>query len=855
MKRYLKRLRVSRGAVSPVDHRGLGDAARASRDWVNSAFHYRAHVSTQPDDFDIWVQLGHALKEAGDIVAADHAYATAAKLNDQDADLFLNRGHLAKLRQDLASAAGFYHMSHALDGNAHAARELNKSDIRNHLAERGIGVGGRMVGALDQVNGSHLVGWAFDPDFPDVPAEIEVLIGTTVIATATANEYRQDGQIVRLADADTGFRINLSGLVDLSKAPSIGARLKRTGEPLTNSPIVAEPSLEARYWLGRHDGLSDADRFENARRVAAETQDSVLSIVMPVYNTPGAWLREALDSVLSQTCGSWELICVNDASPDPSVSATLAEYAARDTRLRILDLDRNGGISRATNAGLRAAKGEYVALMDHDDVLEPEAVFRLLDAARTGAGLIYSDEIITSETVTGIEHFAARCAFSHDYYLAHPYFVHMVCVRRELALEVGGFDEGMLISADVDFVLRIIERAEAVAHVPAFLYRWRTHGSSAGHSRQDQVTAATVEALNRHLARLNLPAVARPGVAFNVHKIEWQDDQGRTLIIIPTKDGLDLLKPCVESILATTDRSTVDILIIDHESKKAETRRYLSRVPEGVRVMPYSGVFNFSRMNNIAAQKFGGEYKYIVFMNNDIEAIEPGWLESMRSLAGRPSVGAVGATLLYDDRRVQHSGVIVGIGGSADHGHKFVQFESTRGTRTLGYNCSLVCTRDYSAVTAACLMVRADVFFGIDGYDEDLVIGFNDTDLCLRISSLGYKILNDADAVLYHHESATRSKTDQIDHPADGGVFVRRWADFLAKGDPFYSPLLSLKRDHIPGDFSNHSAGVRVMPTRSSPRPLREGRPRKISHAVDFHGVATTCESVSVARESRASNA
>lgn len=838
MKRYLKRLRRRLSAPSPaqVDYRTLGDTARSAQDWPGAARNYQAHLEAMPHDFGIWVQLGHALKEAGDLPGADAAYVAAAKLDDKDADLFLSRGHLARLRHDLGAAAGFYHMSYAIDGNAHAARELNKSDIRAHLAAHGIGVAGRLVGALDHVSGSSLVGWAVDPDLPDRQAEIEILVGDQVIGVCEAHEFRQDAQIARLTEMESGFRFDLSGLVDLSEMPAIGARLKRTGEPLANSPIVAEPSPEARYWLNRNTGQSDADRAELARRMAAEVSGMLLSIVMPVYNTPDDWLREALDSVLAQQCEAWELICVDDASPNDSVGATLQAYAARDSRIRIVRLDTNGGISRATNAGLREAKGDYVALMDHDDFLEPEAVFRLLDATKTGAGLIYSDEIVTSETITGIEHFVARCAFSHDYYLAHPYFVHTVCVRRDVALQIGGFDEDMSISADVDFILRVIETVDAVAHVPAFIYRWRTHRKSAGHSRQSQVTQATVDALNRHLQRMKLPAVARPGVAFNVHKIDWIDDGGKTLVIIPTKDGLDLLKPCVTSILATTSRDTVDVLIIDHESKDPKTRRYLANPPVGVRVMPYSGVFNFSRMNNVAARAFGSDYQYLLFMNNDIEAIEAGWLESMRSHAARPSVGAVGATLLYDDRRVQHSGVIIGIGGSADHGHKFIPFDSGRNGRTLGYNCSLVSTRDYSAVTAACLMMPSEVFFGVDGYDEDLVIGYNDTDLCLRVSALGYQVLNDASAVLYHHESATRSKTDQVDHPADGGIFVRRWADLLAKGDPFYSPLLSLKFDHRPGDFTTRSAAVRVMPTRAAQRPLAEGRPRKVSRPAAFHG-------------------
>ena len=269
-----------------------------------------------------------------------------------------------------------------------------------------------------------------------------------------------------------------------------------------------------------------------------------LSIVMPVYNTKAEWLREAIDSVLDQWYDDWELICVNDCSPKPHVREILDEYAARDSRIQAIHLDTNGGIAVATNRGIAVATGELIGFMDHDDYLEPEAAFRMLEASKSGAGLIYSDEALTTASIHVIRAVAARPAFSHDYYLSNPYFVHFICVRADLARELGGLDETMSISADVDFVLRAIERTPAVSHVPAVLYRWRTDPNSTGFNKQEQVTDATLNALNRHLDRFGYKGEANPGFIFNNHRIDFADNGGKVLIVIPTKNRHDLLKVC-----------------------------------------------------------------------------------------------------------------------------------------------------------------------------------------------------------------------------------------------------------------------------------------------------------------------
>lgn len=814
-------------APPAADHRGDGDRARDAADWPAAAAAYARHLAVRTDDFDIWVQHGHALKESGDLDGAAASYAHANGLRVGDADLLLQRGHLERLRKDLVAAAGYYQLSYAADQNVEALRALTASDLQDALATAGLRPARRPVGAVEHLSGAVIGGWARDPLRPKTPPLLQVLVNGRLVLEAACEAARDD-----VPDAGHGvgygFAFDLSGKVDLSARPVVSVRLASTGEPLANTPMTAERSPEARAWLDRHKKI-DPHALAALQADARQLDVGRLSIIMPVYNTPEPWLREAIASVESQWCPHWELICVDDGSTVSHVAPILDAAAARDDRIRIVR-QANGGIARATNAGFKAATGDYVVLMDHDDMLEPEAVYRLLETTANGADLIYADEIVTSADLDDIEHFVARPAFSHDYYLSHPYVVHPICVRRQLALKLGGFDEGMAISADVDFVLRVIEAARDVAHIPAFLYRWRTHRGSTGHARKGEVTAATLGALNAHLARLKTGATAIAGPHFNTYRICWPDPGGRTLIVIPTRDRVDLLKPCIDSIFRTVKAEEVTVLVVDHQSRETETADFLAAMGDRITVLPYVGAFNFSAINNAAVAAHGAGHDRVLFMNNDVEALAPGWLEEMRALCGRPDVGAVGATLLYDDGTVQHAGVILGIGGSADHAHKFQRFQVS-GRRTLGFNCSLVSTRDYSAVTGACLMLPMALFESVGGFDERLVVGYNDTDLCLRVGALGYRVLNSAHAVLWHHESASRRKSGQIDHPVDGCRFVQRWAGLIAQGDPFYSPHLSLKRDHRLDISTDPTAAARVRAVTPTLQPASAGKPRLIEAA------------------------
>jgi len=685
-----------------------------------------------------------------------------------------------------------------------------------------------ILGMFDTLHGMCAHGWALNRTQTDTPLEIEILgPGLEVVGTGTADQFRGDLLDAGLNAGLCAFKIDISAHFDRMLDQELVARIVGTEYYLPGSPRKLMFNRNLRRFQRRRTDMRAGVLPRLRRMLNYRAGKDGVSFIMPVHNTPRAWLIEALESVRAQFCDNWELICVDDGSTAPHVAEVLANFAARDKRIRVLRSPQNVGIARAINFGLRAAATGLVAFIDHDDRLEPDAAWQLIRAARmTGADLLYTDEAQTTDNIEAITELRLRPAFSHDYYLSHPYFVHIVCARTEVARRIGGWDESMAISADVDFVLRMIEESSTIAHIPAVLYRWRTHGGSTGHTKQDAVMQATTLALQRHLDRLGTGATAHPGVWFNQFRIDWPASKGRVLIVIPTKNKVELLRTAIDSIERTTPRADYRLVVIDHESADLATIAYLETVAVRHRVMPYSGPFNFSAMNNEAVAAHGADCDFVLFLNNDIEATQDGWIDRMRRIAARPDVGAVGALLMYVDRTVQHAGVILGFNDSADHALKFQDvFLNDQGRRNLGYNCALSSLRDYSAVTAACLMLRHSVFDEIGGFDEDFAIGFNDTDLCLRIGAAGYRILYDGSTILYHYESATRAQTQQVFHPEDTSLMVQRWGDKLAGGDPFYNPNLSLKtQDHVPRE----DQGCRVV---NEPRPtaLDHGKIKKQS--------------------------
>lgn len=799
-------------------HREEGRTALREGRTGDAIMAFQTHLSIRPRDGQSWVRLGNAYKDMGLYEKAEEAYDRGCQTRPRSAHAWLQRAYLAKFKGEGELAAVYFRRSFDLDGNAAAGRELlrfsKSGDITRGAPD--------LVGCIDGLVAGAIFGWAIDPNRPGEPAELEFLQGGVVIGRGRTSLARPDVVAAGFTLLHAGFRVALSSGYGANRGP-VTARLSGSKRALINSPYQPAKDNHVSLWLKRWNGLSEQSLNEIRATMDREVDGQLLSIVMPIYNPQVEWLKQALQSVREQFCSRWELICIDDASSDPAVKSMIVEFANKDARIRLLSLEKNLGISSATNIGLEHSNGDYVAFMDHDDIIEPEAVYRVLEAAKGGSDLIYSDEVITGDHVDDVREIISRPAFSYDYYISHPYFVHFVAVKRSLALNVGGLDPQMKISMDVDFVLRILENAQAVAHIPVPLYRWRTHQDSAGHVNKSAVMDSTREALCRHHNRFNRDVRVSDGLTFNTFRHDFPSC-GSVLIIVPTKNRIDLIRPCVDSLLSTT---AADIVIVDHESSDAEVLEYFNSLPSRVRILSFTGPFNFSKMNNYAVNKYGSGYSAYLFANNDIEAIDKGWLEHMHGLCMREDVGVVGSLLLYSDGSIQHGGVVMNVGGPAEHVYKNAP-SLIGGERCPGHISGLVSVRDFMAVTGACMMVRADVFEDVEGFDPLLAVGFNDIDLCLRIRESGKKVLFDGHSVLYHHESATRMMSKQLAHPEDTALMKRRWADILAHHDPYFSPLFGNKApaEHIISSSINPYAATQVW---KRPRHGLAGRRTKMT--------------------------
>jgi GT2 family glycosyltransferase len=531
-------------------------------------------------------------------------------------------------------------------------------------------------------------------------------------------------------------------------------------------------------------------------QAAAVPGQPLISVLVPTYNTPPALLQAMLESVRNQLYTQWELVVWDDASPQAATRQLVADAAVRDPRIRAFASPSNAGVARTTNRALREARGDYVVLLDHDDALEPQALLRIAQcAAGERPDFIYSDEAIVTADGDEVLDLALRPAFSLEYFRHHPYIVHLLAFKRTFLLQLEGLDERLQISQDVDLILRAAEHAAGIAHIPEVLYRWRTLQTSAGHEKKNQVSAATVEVLQRHLQRCGeAGVVAADPQTFNYYQPRYEIPAGtKVAVIIPTKNHHALVRQCVESLERTTGGLDVELVIVDHDSSDPESLAYFDSLRGRHTVLRHSGPFNFSSINNAAVRQLKGRHSHLLFCNNDVEALEPGWLHTMLGLAGRPGVGIVGAHLVYGDQvGVQHAGVGVGMFGAAEHFGKFMP-HLVQGTqlRNTGYRGSLVCAREVSAVTAACLLMRRACFDAINGFDEQLAVGFGDIDLCLRAVDKGWRVLQSGGSVLVHHESKTRGTSNTDPHPEDSARYVARWKATMTRGDPYFHPLFS----------------------------------------------------------------
>ncbi|GAB2510970.1 glycosyltransferase [Lysobacter humi (ex Lee et al. 2017)] len=570
----------------------------------------------------------------------------------------------------------------------------------------------------------------------------------------------------------------------------------------------AAQALVARY----QDGHRRADRgyAEWLRLFAAEAPPAaepmpvaalekagvpLISLLLPVHNTPPRLLQACVESVIAQSWPHWELCIADDASTDPDVLRLIEGYVAADRRIRIVCGERQAGISANTNRALGIARGRFVGFLDHDDELAADALQEIASAIDRfpAARLFYTDEDkIDDAGNRHAPHF--KPAWNPDLLTSLNYICHLMVVETALVHRVGRLRSAFDGAQDHDLALRCTETldAEQIVHIPKVLYHWRaTAGSTAlGAPQKPYVLDAGRRAVADHLART--------GVRGEVHLLadgRYRVERAlpakapHVVVVVPTRDRVDLLQTCVDSVLEHTDYPSFEIVIVDNGSTDPATRAYLAQAQDhpAVSVLDYPAPFNFSDIVNRGVRAARGDV--VCLLNNDIEAIHGDWLREMASHAVRPEVGIVGAMLYYPNDTIQHAGVILGIGGVAGHSHCRLQ----RGAD--GYISRARVVQNLSAVTAACMVFRRDVFERVGGFDDRLAVAFNDIDFCMRVRAMGYLNVWTPFAELYHHESASRGTEDtpakQARFAIEADFMKRRWGGALAQ-DPSYNPNLSL---------------------------------------------------------------
>ena len=532
----------------------------------------------------------------------------------------------------------------------------------------------------------------------------------------------------------------------------------------------------------------------------------LISVIMPVYNVPTELLTRAIDSVIAQSYPKWELCIVDDCSTDPHVRPLLQRVSRHDRRIRVSFADRNRGIAGASNACMEMARGDFVVFLDNDDELAPHALFFIAELLNRhpDADVIYSDEDKIAPGGTR-EHPFFKPDFSPDLLLCHNYICHMLVVRRSLVMDVGGFREEYDGAQDYDLILRVVQRTarNRIYHIPDILYHWRmVEGSTAlNYWNKPQAKDATLQLIDEYLKNLlgqDYGTVEYVPMADNVLFYPRYALKRFPLvsIVISTRDKVHLLRACIESLSRTTYPS-YEIVLIDNNSQEQETKAYFDTLRQEhphIRIIEYPHPFNYSAINNFGIRQARGEV--IILLNNDTELLTPDWIEIMLGYAQQRRVGAVGVKLLYPNGTIQHAGVILGLGGVAGHSHKYYPADH------FGYGARLRTVCNYSAVTAACMMFRRDVWQQAGGLDERLAVTFNDVDFCLRIRTLGYDIVYTPQVQLLHHESMSVGRVHLNERTMDAqeiAFMKQRWGEALYI-DPFYNLNLTLDTE----DYAIH---------------------------------------------------
>ena len=604
----------------------------------------------------------------------------------------------------------------------------------------------------------------------------------------------------------------------MSKKPSAGGKIQWTKMFRKLSPYTIRKGFRymkhygpKEFWIRLHERFEPEEvpyglwyRAYIPTEETLETQrkqkfdySPLISIAVPAYQTPVEFLRQMIESLIVQTYSNWEL-CIVNASPDnEEMQKVLAEYSAGDSRVRFCNLKENLGIAENTNCAFAMAKGEFVGLLDHDDLLAPNALYEIVKILQDHpqADALYTDEDkVTTELD---EHFQPHLKpdFNLDLLRSNNYICHFFVVRKSIVEKAGGFRKEFDGAQDYDFIFRCTENAGEVLHVPEILYHWRTHKASTADNPASKMYAfeAGKRAIEAHLERTGTKGEVSHTQDLGFYRVKYPV-QGKPLVsvIIPNKDEKETLQTCLEMLEKNTGYQNFEIIIVENNSTTDEIFRYYKELSGNrkIHLLRWGKEFNYSAINNFAAAHAKGEY--LLFLNNDVKSINPDWLEEMLGVCQRPEVGGVGAKLIYPDNTIQHAGCVIGMGGIA--GHMFVDMPADR----TGYLHKASLLQDMSAVTAACLLMKKEVFEQAGGFTEELAVAFNDVDLCLKVRKNGYLIVYDPYAKLYHMESKTRGAEDSKEKGRRFQTEIEymrcHWIDILKNGDPCYNKNLSLTK-------------------------------------------------------------
>ncbi|ADO58770.1 MULTISPECIES: glycosyltransferase family 2 protein [Paenibacillus] len=551
-------------------------------------------------------------------------------------------------------------------------------------------------------------------------------------------------------------------------------------------------------WVAKNR-ISPQQKINIRHEIEMFTYKPLISVIMPVYNVEEIWLRKCIDSVIEQLYPYWELCISDDASSKEHIKRVLTEYQERDSRIKVSFREKNGHISESSNSAIEISDGEFIALLDHDDELASDALYQNVKILNENPSLdfIYSDE--DKIGVDGERHSPYfKPDWSPDLILSQMYTCHLGVYRKSLVTKIGGFRQGYEGSQDFDLVLRLTELTNKIYHIPKILYHWRTipESTASGASAKNYTHYAGIKALQDTLQRRNIKGTIEELDNYpNMYRIHYDVEREPLVsIIIPTKDMSSILDSCLESIFLKTTYLNFEIIIVDNGSTEQTTfdvfAKWKDQHPDKVSILTLDIPFNYSKLNNSAVEIARGEL--LLFLNNDIEVIDANWLEEMIGYASRGNTGAVGAKLLYPDKTIQHSGVIMGLGGVAGHA-----FRTALDTDP-GYFGALMVNRNVSVVTAACLMIKKEIFSEVNGFEEDLSVAFNDVDFCLKVLEKGYYNITLNSIKLYHHESKTRgleNTTEKIKRfQSEIDYMHAHWPAYI-NYDPFYNVNLSLEGD------------------------------------------------------------